>query len=100
MNTNSDNPRLLNEAEVRGIAHLLLTATTYARTTIGEWLLSNRKPKKDEKMDVGRHLLMAEQLIGKMAAGPPSDGSSLDRLANFLGRSVHGDQERQHLRYV
>jgi hypothetical protein len=50
MNTNSDKPRLLNEAEVRSAAHLLLVATTYARRAIGEWLLSKSKPKQDEML--------------------------------------------------
>jgi hypothetical protein len=84
MNTDSDTPRLLNEAEVRSIACLLIAATAYTRRTIAEWFTSERKPKKDEMMDVVRHLFGAEARIWEMAAGPPSDGRSLDHLANFF----------------
>jgi len=73
--------RQLTDTEVRGALRLLMHATQYARRSMGRWMLNKGgMPAHDELLALATTLNEAENAIGKMVKGPPTDGHTLDNM--------------------
>jgi hypothetical protein len=74
-------PPQLTEAEARAVGHLMWRAVIFARRSTAEWM--DRKPRKDEVLQVVAWLARAEEVVMNLSQTPP-DKRKLDELRGVI----------------
>jgi hypothetical protein len=77
--------RQLTDKELRGALRLLMEANVSARQTVGSWLVSNKRPMRQELFNLANTLKSAEASIAMLASRPPTDGHALDSEIDAFG---------------